>query len=176
MFDCYKDGLVHGREEFPLPWILAENALYLATWGLGAALLWPAWTPAGLPVLGIAWILVVLTIQLLLKKHNCSGCHYYDKACHLGWGKLAAAMFPRDSGDPRLGLKLSMFYILSPPLVLLAGVLTRVFHSPGWHYWLLLGLFVLLNVLTFPLRKHGCAQCRMRKVCPGSAAKEQESR
>ena len=103
MYTAYRDGIEPKcRESFSLPRILAENLLYLTTWSVAGALVWPV-RVAGWPVLTLAWALVVVVVQVLLKKHNCSGCYYYGKACHLGWGKLSAWMFRQDSGDMRTG-------------------------------------------------------------------------
>jgi hypothetical protein len=119
----------------------------------------------------LAWAGSVLVVQVLLKKHNCSGCYYYGKHCHLGWGKLSAWMFPPDSGDARTGMRLSLFYIVSPPVVLVSGVLVGVCLQVGILHWLLLAAYVGLNTVTFPVRIRGCRVCAMRQVCPGSAAK-----
>jgi len=71
----------------------------------------------------------------------------------------------------RTGMRLSLFYIVSPPLFVLAGVAVGVLLTPGVWHWALLGLYVALNAATFPVRKRGCQVCAMRAVCPGSAAK-----
>lgn len=101
-----------------------------------------------------------------------AGCYYYGQQCHLGWGKLSAAMFAQDSGDPKLGKRLSLFYVLSPPIILLAAVLSGIWLEVGLTHWILLGSYVVLNAATFPLRLKGCRVCAMRNVCPGSAGKE----
>ncbi len=83
MYAAYRDGIEPKcRESFSLPRILVENLLYLTTWSVAGALVWPV-RVAGWPVLTLAWALVVVVVQVLLKKHNCSGCYYYGKACHL---------------------------------------------------------------------------------------------
>jgi hypothetical protein len=118
MYPCYRDGLVaERRESFPAIAILAENAPYLATWIIAGWLLVPL-RVAGISIATLVWAATVVVVQVLLKKHNCSGCYYYGKLCHLGWGKLSAWMFPQDSGDARTGMRLSLFYIVSPPLIL----------------------------------------------------------
>ena len=170
MYPTYAKGLVAGREEFPLWWVIGENVLYLAIWALAAVLFWPVWRPAGVPVIGTGWIALVFIVQILLKKHNCSGCAYYGKRCHLGWGKLAAWLFEQDSGNPATGQKMSLFYVLTPPVVLLTALGYGILARPGWLYWFGLGLFVVLNAVTFPVRRSGCGRCQMRAVCPGSAA------
>ncbi len=171
MYPIYADGLVAGREEFPVAWVLAENTFYLAIWALGAFLLWPVWRLHDVSLLGWTWILLVVVIQILLKKHNCTGCVYYDKRCHLGWGKLAARLFDRDSGNPATGQRLALFYVLSPPLILLTSLVHGLLNGAGGMYWVALALFVFLNAVTFPVRRSGCSRCKMRKVCPGSAAR-----
>jgi len=171
MYKCYQDNIVSGKESFPLSWIIGENLLYLAMWVLAGYLLLPIWTPFGLPLLTIIWAVLVVVIQILLKKHNCSGCYYYDKLCHLGWGKISSAMYKQDSGNLKTGMKLSLFYILSPPVVFLISLIFAIFKNPPWIYWLTLVLYVILNAASFPVRKKGCSSCVMRKICPGSATK-----
>ena len=172
MYIKYRDGIVPGTENYSLGRILGENILYLSAWTLAAYLLWPVWKPAGVPVLTVLWVLIVLFFQVLLKKHICSGCYYYGKTCHLGWGKLSAAWFPRDSGNPETGMKLAFFYILSPPIILATALIFGLISHPGTMYWAGLAGFVVINIVLFPVRKKGCSQCAMRKVCPGSAVKK----
>lgn len=171
MYKCYQDKIVPGTESFSLSWIIGENLLYLISWVLAGYLLWPLWTPFGLPVLTVIWAVLVVIIQVLLKKHNCSGCYYYDKLCHLGWGKISSAMFKQDSGDPNVGMKLAIFYILPPPLIFVTALIHAIIKSPGGVYWFILVVYIIMNLVSFPLRKRGCGVCAMRKTCPGSAAK-----
>lgn len=171
MYREYRDGIVpDAQESFPIPWIVGENLLHLSTWALAGALVWPL-KLGGWPVATLTWAVVVLLIQTLLKKHVCSGCYYYGKRCHLGWGKLAACMVPVDSGSYQLSTRLTLFYILTPPTFLVAGLAVGFLLHPGVVHWVLLGAFVVCNGLAFGLRKPGCSRCAMRKVCPGSAAK-----
>jgi hypothetical protein len=167
--------MIHGTESFSLSWVIGENLLYVTPWVLAGYLLWPIWTPFGLPLLTIFWAILVVVVQALLKKHNCSGCYYYNKLCHLGWGKISSAMFIQDSGNPNTGMKLTLFYILTPPIVLLTTLIFAIIESPGWLYWCILVLFIILNVASFPMRKKSCGMCAMRKACPGSAAKSNQS-
>jgi hypothetical protein len=171
MYKCYQDKIVAGNESFPLSWIIGENLLFVTAWVLAGYLLWPIWTPWGLPLLTIIWAILVVVIQVLLKKHNCSGCYYYGKSCHLGWGKISSAMFKQDSGNQTIGMKLSLFYILPPPLIFLTSLTFAIIKSPAWDYWVVWAVFTILNVVSFPLRKTGCGLCAMREACPGSAAK-----
>jgi len=171
MYESYRDGIAEERREaFPASSIVAENLLHLSTWTAAGWLLLPVrWS--GWPVATIAWAALVLLVQVLLKKHNCSGCYYYGKACHLGWGKLSAWMCAQDSGNPRTGMRLSLFYILSPPVILISAIAIGIVLNAGLIHWLMVGLYVALNAASFPVRKKGCSLCAMRRVCPGSAAK-----
>ncbi len=171
MYKCYQDNIVAGDESFPLSRVIGENLFYLVLWVLSGYLLWPLWMPFGWPLLTIIWAILVVIIHVLLKKHNCSGCYYYGKMCHLGWGKISAAMFKEDSGNPKTGMKLAFFYILPPPLILVAALVFAIIKNPTWVYWFMLAWFVILNAASFPVRKNGCGLCAMREVCPGSAAK-----
>ena len=171
MYQCSRDNIVDGNEFFPISWILCENIIYLTMWVMAGYLLWPIWNPFDLPMLTIVWVILVAVIQVLLKKHNCSGCYYYDKPCHLGWGKISSAMFQQDSGDPKTGMKLTFFYILPPPLIFLASLIYSIVNRPISGYWIILALYTILNLLSFPIRKKGCGLCAMREGCPGSAAK-----
>ncbi len=175
MYRCYKSKNVEGVELFPIFSVIGENLLLLATWVIAGYLFWPVWILFNLPMLTIIWIVLVLIIQVLLKKHNCSGCYYYDKRCHLGWGKISSALFEQDSGDPNVGMKLSLFYIITPPIVLILSLIYAFINSADTAYWAFLILFIALNVLSFPIRKHGCSKCVMREVCPGSAVKTNEN-
>ena len=171
MYDCYRDGIAaERREAFPLSWIVSENLFYLSMWVIAGWLLWPIqWSTW--PVATIAWTTIVVIVQVLLKKHNCSGCYYYGKSCHLGWGKISGWLFEQDSGDPKIGLRLSLFYVLSPPIILVMAILVGIFLEVDTSHWILLGAFVALNALAFPVRIKGCGLCAMREVCPGTASK-----
>ena len=171
MYKCYQNNIVSGAKSFSPLWIISENLLYLFIWILAGYLVAPVWKPFGLPLLTVIWIVVVVTVQILLKKHNCSGCYYYDKWCHLGWGKIASTLFEQNSGNPETGMKLSLFYVVSPPLIFIISLGFTIINTPGWFYWFWLALFTILNVITFPVRKKGCSRCAMRETCPGSAVK-----
>ncbi len=122
MYKHYENGLTEGRESFPVSTMVGENLLYLATWGVAGTLLWPAQV-GGWPVATLGWALFVVTAQLLLKKHFCSGCYYYGKSCHLGWGRISSALCVQNSGNAKLGMALAVpMYMLSPVLVLGAPV------------------------------------------------------
>ncbi|MDP8219118.1 MAG: hypothetical protein P9M03_10375 [Candidatus Theseobacter exili] len=172
MYECYQEKICDGKETFPISWIILENTLYLAIWILAAFLLWPIWEIGRIPVLTVIWVLSVLIIQVLLKKHNCSGCYYFDKLCHLGWGKISSLLFKQDSGDPEIGKKLTLFYIVPPPAISILSLTCGILNHYSWSYWIILIFYVGLNADVFPVRKKGCGICAMKNVCPGSAVKK----
>lgn len=94
-----------GWECFPWWWILSENLFMLVPWVIGFAVMWPL-KVAGVPVASLGYaLLILITVGWLLKVHNCSTCYYYDKWCHLGWGKYAALICKKDAGNPETGMK-----------------------------------------------------------------------
>lgn len=174
MYEQYRDKITGKHtESFPLYWIAGENILYLSTWIAAGWLVWPV-RLYGWPIATSTWVVVVLVVQALLKRHVCSGCYYHGKSCHLGWGRLSACMFEQDSGDARRGVKLALFYLISPPFFLVAGLFAGIFLHVGRLHWVVLGFYTGANVLSFLLRKRGCMLCAMRLVCPGSAARIQD--
>lgn len=170
MYHEYQENISPDREEsFPLFWIVSENLLHLSTWTIAGLLIGPL-RFRGWPIATLLWVIIVVSIQILLKKHNCSGCYYYGKFCHLGWGRLAQCLFRPDSGNMHTGMNLSLFYILSPPTILFIALLIGIFLQVRVWHWLFLGAYLALNLIAFPVRKKGCQLCAIRERCPGSAS------
>ena len=171
MYSSYQDKInMNCKETFSPVWIILENFMYFSMWIAAGWIVLPIqWRD--LPLVTILWAGVVILIQVLLKKHNCSGCYYYGKPCHLGWGKLSGWLFKQDSGNLKTGMGLSLFYIIIPPVILVSGILTGILIDVTMWHWCILGVYLFLNVLMFPVRKKGCRICALRDVCHGSAAK-----
>ncbi len=127
------------------------------------------------PVLG--WVFLGLsffTIYVVLKKLVCTNCYYYGKRCSMGWGKLAALMFKPgriERFPTSVGIKIAPAVygsLTAIPLVILVVLMLKRFHPVQ------LGLFAFLLVLgvySWLSRPRACARCKMRYICPGSAAK-----
>ena len=163
------DVCEEGLEEFPLWWVLLENIQLLLYWCIG--FLGMYWLKAGRwPVASILYAaFIVVVVGIALKKHNCSTCYYYDKWCHLGWGKLAAVMFEKDAGSREIGNRLSLAYPLiafAPPVAMVVSLVL------GFRVVVLVCLVVYLvwGIEQFAMRKKSCARCRIRYSCKGSAA------
>jgi len=159
-----------GKESFPIWWIVLENIGFILNWGIGFILLWP-FKYHNISIVSWFYLIIIIIVQILLKKHNCSGCYYYGKWCHLGWGKLASLLFKQDSGNLKIGTRLSLSYILQLPVILIAALMASFVYGFNLLNIILLIIFVILNVLQGAvLRKKCCAVCKARFICKGSAA------
>ncbi|PKO23500.1 MAG: hypothetical protein CVU38_03700 [Chloroflexi bacterium HGW-Chloroflexi-1] len=160
-----------GWERFPWWWILLENLLYLVIWAIGFAVMWPLQV-AGAPLASLGYALFILiTVGWLLKVHNCSTCYYYGKWCHLGWGKYTAIFCRRDAGNPETGMKLAVVYMILPLIPIVGGIAVILLGGFSWALLSRMGVFVVLNGVQLAVRPKGCAHCKKRYICPGSAAK-----
>ncbi len=161
-----------GRETFPGWWIVLENALFFVPWLIGLVIMWPL-RIAGIPVASLGYALLILvTVWWLLKVHNCSNCYYYNKWCHLGWGKYTALFCRQNAGNQELGSRLTIVYMILPMVPILGALAVVLLQG---FSWVLLGavvVFVALNAFQLAVvRPHGCTHCKKRYDCPGSAAK-----
>jgi len=91
-------------ESYSWSFVIGQNAVYLARFGLGAALLRPLSPALSALYLG----LLVYTLGFFLRKHLCTRCSYYGRRCGTGLGLLAAR---GAGGRAHLGFRLSC----SPP-------------------------------------------------------------
>ncbi|MBN2380089.1 hypothetical protein JXM67_09845 [candidate division WOR-3 bacterium] len=159
-------------ENYPWWWVLWENLLNFVIWALGVWLLWPLGA-GGIPIAAIGYIIVIIVfIWILLKKHNCTTCYYYDKWCHLGWGKYAALFFKKNSGNPKTGARLAVIWMILPLIPLSGAVPVMLWKGFSWMTLIVLIVFLALNIFQFAiLRKRGCRRCKRRFDCAGSAAK-----
>ena len=160
-----------GLEEYPKSSAVVGNSLMVLWIALGTAACWfvHSW---------IAWMylaLALLMIGLVLRKLLCTNCYYYDKWCHIGWGKLAALFFKKSSMEKfntSIGQKLApaTYGLLSLiPIVLVAYSLFKEFEVLKVIVLaLILGISIYSGMIS---RKKTCAQCKMRLMCKGCAAK-----
>ncbi len=171
--ELYKEGW----ERFPWWWILLENLLYFIPWAIGFAMMYPLQV-GGIPIVSSAYVaFILITVGWLLKVHNCSTCTYYDKWCHLGWGKYTALICKKDAGNPETGMKLVVVYMILPLIPIVGGIAVILLRSFSWTLLAWMVVFVALNgVQVAILRPRGCAHCVRRYTCPGSAAKRKAER
>lgn len=159
-----------GKDVYPLWWIILDNTAFILNWSIGFILLLP-FKIVGISIVSLIYLVILITIQILLKKHNCSNCYYYNKWCHLGWGKIAYRLFKPDSGNPKLGIRLSISYILQLPIIVILTLIAGFIYGFTWLNVSMLIIFIIINIMQGIVRKKSCIICKMRAVCPGSAAK-----
>ena len=160
-----------GWERFPWWWVLLENLLFFVPWVIGFAVMWPL-KVAGVSMASLGYALFILaTVGWLLKVHNCSTCYYYEKWCPLGWGKYAAVICKKDAGNPEVGMKLTVVYMILPLIPVMGAIAVTLLHGFSWTLLGWMVVFLVLNGVQFAVvRPQGCARCKKRYVCPGSAA------
>ena len=162
----YKQGL----ENFPLPRIIFANVLMLVWIGLGTIACWFVY-----PV--VAWIYLgaaIIMIFVVLRKLVCTNCYYYGKQCALGWGKVSALFFSPGSIDQFstcAGIKVAPItyglLTLIPLILCIVALVQAVTALKVAVLVLLLAIAVYSGVIS---RKMACTNCKMRLICPGSAA------
>ncbi len=162
---------VDGLEAYPIGRIVLANIimiLWIALGSLASATVWPV---AG----WIFLIYAVFMVYFVMRKLVCTNCYYYDKWCNIGWGKLAARLFRQGNIEHFAscrGIKIAPFFYASLtviPLILLVIALIQQFT-----FTRLLILILLVGIGFYSgavSRARACAQCKMRFICPGSAAK-----
>jgi len=161
-----------GLEEYPKATIILGNLIMILWIALGTIACWFLHPLA-------AWIYLtaaIIMVGVVLRKLVCTNCYYYDKWCGMGWGKLSAALcFKKGSIEQfgtGIGIKLAplTYGLLSLiPLICLVISIVQGFTVPKI---IVLPLLLLVSLYSgFISRKKGCADCRMKLICPGSAAK-----
>ena len=154
-------------ESYSLPFVIAQNLIYLLLFGVGTAVLWRLTSILA----GIYAVFMATMLLVVLRKHLCTHCYYYGKRCGTGWGLLAVRLFRQGTGNYALGIRLAGITwgigILAPFLggiVLLAARYSRTEMS-------LLVQFVLLVPVSIFMHRSTCATCKMRSSCPASMVK-----
>ena len=168
--ELYEGGL----EEHPKSSVIVGNLAMTAWIALGTIGCWFL-TPLG------AWIFLafaLIMVGVVLRKLLCTDCYYYGKWCGIGWGKLSALMFPKGNEErfgTSLGLKLAPLTYGLLTVVPVVFLVTSMFDTSQLLIPKIIVLVFLLAISFYSgtiSRKKGCAACKMRLVCPGSAVKE----
>jgi len=162
-----------GIEEASKSYAIFENILFIVTIAFGFLGMYP-FKISGLPIVSILYVLfLIIMLGFTLRKHLCTRCYYYGKWCHCGWGKLSAAMYKKDSGNYELGGKLALptwGILMGLPIIgmILAVILGKTSLSEELIYFV---PFIILVTINGIMHKKDCTACKMRSICPGSAAK-----
>ncbi|MDI6826507.1 MAG: hypothetical protein QMD36_04980 [Candidatus Aenigmarchaeota archaeon] len=165
----YEKGIKEAKKSYAI----FENALFLLLIVLGFLGMYPL-SIKGLPLVSILYALFgVVMLVFVLRKHLCTKCYYYDKWCHCGWGKLSSAIFKRDSGNQEFGGKLAGItwgILMGLPIIGMVGVIF-VGKTPLIDVLIFFVPFIILVAINGVLHMKDCKECKMRFICPGSAAK-----
>lgn len=163
----YKQGL----ETFPLSRVIFGNSMMLVWIGLGTIACWFVY-----PL--VAWLYLaaaLIMIYVVLRKLVCTNCYYYGKRCALGWGKISALFFSQGSIDEFgtcAGIKAAPItyglLTLIPLVLCIIALLQAVTIFKVVVLVLLLAVSVYSGAIS---RKVACTNCKMRLICPGSAAR-----
>lgn len=173
IMEC-KKKYQNGIEESKGSYVLFENILILILVVLGFFGMYPL-RVRSIPIISISYVLfAVLMLVFVLRKHLCTSCYYYDKWCHCGWGKIASRFYEKESGNYELGGKLALFtwgIIMGFPMI--AMIVIVVMNKATLVDELLFFIpFVILVAINGLLHVKDCRECKMRSICPGSAAKK----
>ena len=159
-------------KRFPMYQILINNLHIFTLWavivlGLSPVRLW------GIPILSVIWAVgFIVMVGFVLKKHVCTTCVYYGERCPYSWGKWAALLFPKNSGNEELGFKLAFwFHVVFGTIVPLILMILILLVRPTAKEGVYLAIFVILTAIGFPLRRWNCIKCERRETCPGSAVR-----
>ena len=164
----YREGI----REASRAYAFGENIFFAFLVAFGALLLTP-FTFAGFPVVSVTYVIfLVVMLGGVLRKHLCTNCHYHDKWCHCGWGKLAAG-YEKGSGDLELGGKLALVtwgVLMVVPIVgvVLAALLGLTDLTDMYMIIIPFAAMVAGNLM---LHIKDCRECKMRYTCPVSGAK-----
>ncbi|MFH1394858.1 MAG: hypothetical protein ABIH09_01735 [Candidatus Omnitrophota bacterium] len=163
-----------GKNEFSKLYVLVENVLFIIQFIL-AYLGMKVFKISNIPLLSLIYIIFAMVMLVfILRKHLCAGCYYYGKWCHCGWGKLSSLMYKKDTGNIELGGKLAgmTWGVLMgvPLLVMILAIIIR--KVTFFEIAPILIPFIIVVMINGAMHAADCKKCKMRFVCPGSAAKK----
>lgn len=159
-------------------YVIFENVFVALQVTLGAIILYPMQF-YNIPIATIGYVLFALIMLVfVLRKHLCTKCYYYGKTCHCGWGKLASKLYKKDSGNYKLG---GIFAGITWGLLMLLPIIGALYLQIAkitciCNWWPAYSGFFVIVILNLFLHKKDCKECKMRYICPGSAAKRDVSK
>lgn len=160
-----------GIEKSPAGRIFVDNFMMLFWISFGTIACWFLYPMAAWAYL----IFGILMVYVILRKLVCTKCYYYGKWCHSGWGKLSTLFFKKGNmenfskGVVKILPPLTYGLLLVVPLVSIIISMIQFFSITK-----LIVLILLLSVSSYSGaigRKKSCERCKMKYICPGSAAK-----
>lgn len=165
--ELYKEGL----EEYSLCCVIGQNVFLLIYFAIGFIGMWSLQI-YNFPAVSILYgLFLIVMLLFLLRKHLCTHCYYYGKFCNVGWGKLSAFMFKKNSGNYGLGVKLASITWTVATSVPIIGIVVSLVLSFSIFGLILLILFISLSLINIIIHKKVCEKCKMKFICPASMAK-----
>ena len=163
----------NGIEQVKFSYALAENILFIFLILFGFLIMYP-FIIFGIPIISILYVLyIIIMLGFVLRRQLCTTCYYYNKMCHCGWGKVSSAMFKKDCGNLESGCKIALFTWAIIMVVPIFGmIIILILEKSTWLYEIIVFIpFIILVIITAILHTIDCEKCKMRFICPGSAAK-----
>jgi hypothetical protein len=169
--ELYKNGIEEAKKSYAI----GENVLFAITIIIGFIGMYPLANFYGIPIISIIYaIFLILMLTFVLRKHLCTHCYYYDKWCHCGWGKLAAKLgYAKGSGNPQVGAKLAgLTWAVLMILPIIGMITVFILNSLSYFGVGLLVVFIILVGINGGMHVKDCKSCKVRFICPASAAKK----
>lgn len=165
--NLYEQGL----EEFPVSDVILGNLMMILQIALGTIAGWFVYPIAAL----IYLVTAVSMVYIVLRWMVCTHCYYYGKRCALGWGKLSALFFKKKNitqFSTCTGIKIAPFFYPLLAIIPLIFATVALIQELTPMRIAILTLLLFISIYSGAIsRKKVCANCKMRLICPGSAAK-----
>lgn len=160
-----------GLEEHPKANVILGNLLMILWITLGTLACW-FFNPS---VALVFLVFAIIMVYVVLRKLVCTNCYYYGKWCPIGWGKFSAVFFNKGNIEEfSTGIAVKLAPITYGLLAIVPIILIVISVFQQFAVSKIIALVLLLSVSFYSAsigRKKGCAQCKMRLICPGSAVK-----
>ena len=160
-----------GVEEYPKTGIIQRNIMMILWIALGTIACWLVH-----PLIG--WLYFAFSTKMVfivLRKMVCTNCYYYSKWCSTGWGKLSCMLFKKgkiETFRTSTGIKIAPFTYALLTLVPLTLLIISMIQQYSAFKLAVLALLLSVSVYSGAIsKKQACADCKMKTICPGSAAK-----
>lgn len=160
-----------GVEEYPLRGVILNNIAFASVLVAGTIACWLI-----SPVFGIVYLVTfAVLVYGVMRRITCTRCYYYGKRCGSGWGLLAARCFKRGNiEDFNQGPGAKLAPLVYGLMILVPLVALALLMAQGFTTTVVVLVAFLLGMAFYnsgPGRRRVCSVCKMRTVCPGSAAK-----
>lgn len=171
MYDIEKDLFEDGLEEYPKASVFIENIFMFLWIAFGSFLCWMFIPLIGWIYLGFGLVMVLFVMRILV----CKNCYYHGERCHIGWGKLSASYCNRGDlnhfGKGIGGIIVPIFYASIALFPLIFGTISLIREFSLIKVCILMTYLLIFMTSSFIQRKKACSLCKMKNICPGSAAK-----